>query len=258
ASRTALLSENRIATLKADYANASSRLLLLDYDGVLMDFKKRFQDATPTPELSRLLKKLSNDEANTVVVISGRPRKDLQHWFEGNHIILVAEHGAFWRGPDGKWHNVPVKVDKDWQDQILPLMYKYAANTPGAVVEEKEQALVWHYRNAKPYYAQKYLVGLKRALTPVVRRLGLQMQQGNMILEVRPIGIDKGTATRRWLRHKPEFILALGDDYTDEDTFNAMPDHAYTVKVGRGRTDARYRLKNVTATLKLLEELSKR
>jgi len=256
-SRVLTMSPARQEVMHEQYYLAENRLLLLDYDGVLMDFKAKFQDATPTKSLTRLLRKLAADPANTVVVISGRPRNDLQHWFEGNRITLVAEHGAFWRDENGKWHNVPVRADKGWQDQILPILYKYAANTPGAVVEEKEQSLVWHYRNARPYYAQKYLVILKRVLTSTAKKLGLQVQQGNMILEVRPDGVDKGTTARRWLRQKPDFVLAVGDDYTDEDTFHALPPHAYSIKVGRGRTAARYRLKNVQAVIKLLEKLSK-
>jgi len=254
---TATLTPAREKSLIADYRTAESRLLLLDYDGVLMDFKMKFQDATPNETLSKLLKRLVRDPANTVVVISGRTKKDLQHWFEGQRITLVAEHGAFWRDEHGKWHTVPVHVEKGWHDRVLPILYKYAANTPGAVVEEKEMSLVWHYRNAKPYYAQKYLVVLKRVLQPLAKKLGLQVQQGNMILEVRPDGIDKGTTAQRWLRHKPQFILAMGDDYTDEDTFRALPPHAYSIKVGRGRTAARFRIKNVSATIKLLEKLSK-
>lgn len=246
----------RETSMCAAYKKAKSRLLLLDYDGVLMEFHRKFEDAEPTARIRDLLLKLAKDKLNTVVAISGRPQDDLEAWFKGLPVALVAEHGAFWRESGGKWHAVKSKALRGWQEQVVPTLERYANKTAGAKVEIKQQSLVWHYRLAKPYDAQKGLVQLKRALKPLARKLELQVQQGNMILEVRPLGIDKGLAAKTWLSEHPQFILALGDDYTDEDTFKAMPGRAYSIKVGRGRTNARYRLRNVPAVLKLLEKLS--
>jgi len=122
-------------------------------------------------------------------------------------------------------------------------------------VEEKEFSLVWHYRKAKPYYAQKHLVILKRLLTPIAKANNLSVQQGSMILEVRPQNIHKGAAAAKQLNEHTEFILAIGDDPTDEDMFASMPARAYTIKVGRGRTAARYRAKNVNEVLEFLKKL---
>ena len=255
---TQSLAAKHQAELLHSYKQAKSRLLLLDYDGVLMNFHKKFEEAQPTDKLSHLLKALSRHAR--VVVISGRPKRDLDEWFKDTQLTLVAEHGAFWRdgGRGTSWHTSKNVTTRGWQQQVKPILEKYAARTPGAFVEAKQQSLVWHYRQAtSPYYAQKHLVTLKRILKPLARDLGLQVQQGNMILEVRPDGVDKGTTADHWLKEQPEFVLAIGDDYTDEDTFHAMPPRAYTVKVGHGRTDARYRLKSVEAVLRLLEKLSK-
>jgi trehalose 6-phosphate synthase/phosphatase len=54
-----------------------------------------------------------------------------------------------------------------------------------------------------------------------------------------------------------DFIMAIGDDLTDEDSFLALPAPAYTIKVGRGRTKARYRLMSVSAVLELLKSLTR-
>jgi trehalose 6-phosphate synthase/phosphatase len=50
-------------------------------------------------------------------------------------------------------------------------------------------------------------------------------------------------------------VLAIGDDFTDEDMFASMPPHAFTIKVGAGRTAARYRARNVGEVLDLLKKL---
>jgi trehalose 6-phosphate synthase/phosphatase len=52
-------------------------------------------------------------------------------------------------------------------------------------------------------------------------------------------------------------VLAIGDDYTDENMFKAVPDWAYTLKVGLGLTAARYRIKNVSAVVSLLTKLTR-
>ena len=96
---------------------------------------------------------------------------------------------------------------------------------------------------------------LKKLLSPLAKKYDLSVQQGNMILEVRPQNIHKGAATAKQLNEHTEFILAIGDDFTDEDMFASLPARAYTIKVGRGRTAARYRAKNVSEVLELLKKL---
>jgi trehalose 6-phosphate synthase/phosphatase len=78
-----------------------------------------------------------------------------------------------------------------------------------------------------------------------------------MILEIRSRGATKGNVAEHWMREQPSFVLSIGDDYTDEDMFQVLPDWAYTIKVGRGRTAARFRLQNTDRVLALLEKLAK-
>jgi trehalose-6-phosphatase len=53
-----------------------------------------------------------------------------------------------------------------------------------------------------------------------------------------------------------DFVLAIGDDWTDEDLFRALPPTAYSVRVGLANTAARYYLNNHTAVRRVLRELS--
>jgi trehalose 6-phosphate synthase/phosphatase len=150
---------------------------------------------------------------------------------------------------------IKAENDLSWKHQALLILEKYAELTPGAFVEEKEFSLVWHYRRAKTYYAQKHLVILKKLLAPLAKKHDLSVQQGNMILELRPQNIHKGTAVAQQLNEHTEFIMAIGDDFTDEDMFASVPARAYTIKVGRGRTAARYRARTVAEVLELLKKL---
>lgn len=252
------LSPTRQQRIFTEFSNASKRLFLLDYDGVLVSFHADPSKSTPSTELKRILKTLADDPKTTVIIISGRKREDLTAWLGELPIGMIAEHGAFVRAPGKKRWESEIQASADeWQSAILPILEKHAAKVPGAFVEKKSSALVWHYRNAKPYYAQKYLVSLKRSLKKYAAAFDLEVRQGNMIVEVRAPGVNKGTAAMPWLQDNPDFIITMGDDYTDEDMFATMPQDAFTVKVGRGKTIARYRAKDVRQVHHILRRLSK-
>jgi len=255
---TRTLTPDKEKKLLAEYAKAFRPLLLIDYDGVLTPFTAKPDDAKPSAELKKLLKKLATTAGSNVVIISGRPQATLDTWLGDLGLHFAAEHGAYTRKSTSKgWQTTTDEASTDWQKKILPILEKYAARTPGSFVEQKKSALVWHYRQAKPYYAHKNLVILNRILKPLAKSLGLRVRQGHMILEIKPADVNKGNIVKEWLATKPDFVLTLGDDYTDEDMFAATPASAYSIKVGPGRTNARYRIKNVDAVLKLLEKISK-
>jgi len=255
--RTYTLNSKRQRDIVEAFRTAKHRLLLLDYDGALTPLVPRAEDAVPSKELKQLLRKLAGLPHTQVVIISGRPQSDLTKWLGALPIGLAAEHGAFYRmNNTDTWHRVS-GVTQSWKEKVLPLLEKYAAKTKGALVEQKDTALVWHYHMANTVKARKNLLVLRGRLAPLVERYHLRAHMGKKILEVRSTGIDKGVAAQRWLTHEPDFILATGDDYTDEDTFRAVPQHAFTVKVGQGRTTARLRAMDVDTVLRLLEALAK-
>lgn len=245
--------------LVAAYKDAKNRLLLLDYDGVLIGFFDRPNESVPPKKLKKLLEKLAHTTGNTLVIASGRTTENMDKWLGDLGLNFAAEHGAFRKQAGSKtWEKAETKATKNWQQRLLPLMEKYAARAPGAFVEQKTTALVWHYRLAKPYAAQKNLVALKRVLIPLAESLGLVVRQGQMIIEIKPYDLHKGMVASRFIdKLDPDFVLLLGDDSTDEDMFRAAPLNSYTIKVGRGTTEALYRLKNVDEVLQLLEKLAK-
>jgi len=248
----ALRGKSRAQLLNA-YRQSKKRLLLFDYDGSLVSFSEDYRAAQPPKALLDILGTLANDTANEVVIISGRQASDLETWFGGLKVSLVAEHGAIIkRSGATAWQTIE-HVETKWKKMILPLLEKYSALTPGAMIEVKAHSLVWHYRPSPPYYTQKYAVIIKRVLKPLLKKYGVRIYQGHKMLEIKDPRINKGDAARRWLKTSHTFVLAIGDDYTDEDLFTALADTAYTIKVGPGRTTARYRLKKVAEVSALLK-----
>ncbi len=75
-------------------------------------------------------------------------------------------------------------------------------------------------------------------------------------MEIKNLEVNKGKAAGRWsMEAKPDFVLAIGDDATDEDTFKAMPDSAYTIKVGDIHSAAKFSINAPEAVRSLLKEL---
>jgi trehalose 6-phosphate synthase/phosphatase len=254
---TRTLTRDREQDIADSFRAAKQRVMLLDYDGVLAPFADKPQAAKPTQTLKKLISKLDGPKSTHVAIISGRDKQDLEAWFGDTSMTLIAEHGAFVRrSGHTKWHSTFLKTG-DWKNEVELLLEKYAARTPGAFVETKDFSIVWHYRKASAYYAQKHLVTLKRLLGRLAKEHDLEVRNGHKVLEIKPRGISKGIAALELIKDNPDFVLAIGDDYTDEDMFEMLPLSAYTIKVGRGATAARYRLPNVDRVHGLLKRLTR-
>jgi len=239
--------------LIADYHNSTRRLLLLDYDGTLMPFFTRPEGAEPTENLLTLLRGLVADPRNEVVIISGRGRHTLESWFTDIGLGLVAEHGAWVK--DGEWE-VLEPMDHEWKDEIRSMLETYMDRTPGSFIEEKEFSLVWHYRKANSELASLRARELKDALVNLTANLDLGVLEGNKVIEIKHIGINKGRAAQRWLAKKQwDFILAIGDDLTDEDVFSVLPESAYSLKVGLDPSKARFNIPSQQEVRELLGEM---
>ncbi len=241
--------------LIAAYERATDRLLLLDYDGTLTPLARYPRLAQPSESILEVLKNLSRDKRNTIVLISGRDRKTLQDWFHDLHIALVAEHGFWWKEAEGDWQMLK-HVSADWKGRLLPILEQYADRLPGALVEEKEHSIVWHYRAADPEHARSLVAELTDHLVNFTANIDVQVLQGSKVVEVRPAGVNKGLSALHWVsNNRHNFILAIGDDSTDEDLFGILPESAYSIRVGMTNTRARFNLRNADEVIELLQSL---
>jgi trehalose 6-phosphate synthase/phosphatase len=256
ARRARLLAGKAYSGMIQEYRAAARRSLLLDYDGTLVPFAAEPWLAKPDGELLELLKVLCSDPANEVTIVSGRPRHTLQNWFGQLGISLIAEHGVWLRHKNSDWAILKTMTN-EWKERVRPILQLFVDRLPGALLEEKEFSLAWHYRRADPDQASLRAKELLDDLTGFTRNIDVQVFEGNKVIEVRNSGVNKGTAAREWLSgHTPDFILGIGDDWTDEDLFRALPATAYSVRVGVATTAARFYVTNHTAVRRMLRELS--
>jgi trehalose 6-phosphate synthase/phosphatase len=235
------------------YKTGRHRALFLDYDGTLSPLVRFPFMARPDERTITLLGSLAAEPGNQVVIISGRDRQTLDNWFGSLSIGLVAEHGAWIKEAGQSWHLVK-PLANEWKEQLLPILEIYTDRLPGAFVEEKNYSVAWHYRPADPEQAGFLASELVDHLDNLIAKTDLQVIQGSKVVEIRHAGVDKGSAALQWLaRDDYDFILAVGDDATDEDLFRAMPASAVTLRVGIAGTDARYNLRNSAEVIGLLQ-----
>jgi trehalose 6-phosphate synthase/phosphatase len=230
--------------IREDYMKATARIVLLDHDGTLVPFTKDPSKAIPTPDVLDLVKALSADDANTLVVISGRSSEELDHWYGHLPVALSAEHGVFFRDAGGRWQR-KIPEQQAYKLRLKPMFDALAERCPGALVEMKKHSIAWHYRGAERDLGFLRSRELIDRLNDIAPELGFRVMEGNMVVEARPIGADKGTAVRGLVTgSNADFIIALGDDRTDEDMFAALPPGSYSICVGFRPTLARFNLRN--------------
>ncbi|RYF19417.1 MAG: bifunctional alpha,alpha-trehalose-phosphate synthase (UDP-forming)/trehalose-phosphatase [Flavobacteriales bacterium] len=243
------------SSISSKYNEAKDRVLFLDYDGTLVGFAGNIDEASPDEELYDLLQKLVDDPANRVVIVSGRRHETLENWFGHLKVDLIAEHGAWQRNGDLQWHSLPLLTDQ-WKQEIKSILETYVDRTPGSFIEEKSYSLVWHYRKVEEGLGDLRANEIDSNLRMMAADKGLQLMPGNKVIEFKNVEVNKGKATLNWLYgNNPDFILALGDDHTDEDIFKVLPDDAISIKVGGNISAAKYFLTDHNEVRKLLWSL---
>lgn len=234
------------------FRKSKKRIFFLDYDGTLVNFADKPDQAWPDEELLELIRNVSELKNTKVVLISGRDKESLGSWWKDLDVDLVAEHGVWLKKAGKKWV-LNEKVQNNWMEMVRPVMETFCDRTPGTFLEEKNYSLAWHYRKADPDLGDIRANELSNVLKELISNHGLSVLQGNKVLEIKSSGVNKGKAAGKFLINKNfEFIFAMGDDWTDEILFQELPDNAVTVKVGLKKTIATYYVENPRRVRNLL------
>ncbi|KAI1849700.1 hypothetical protein JX266_004649 [Neoarthrinium moseri] len=239
---------DRTVMLK-QYREAGKRLFMFDYDGTLTPIVREPSAAVPSERVIQTLKSLAADHRNAVWIISGRDQEFLQqHLGHISELGFSAEHGSFIRHPgQNTWENLAEKFDMAWQEEVIAIFQKYTDRVQGSFIERKRCALTWHYRQADPEQgAHAAREAQKELESTVAKKWDVDVMTGKANLEVRPTFINKGEIAKRLVadynsdishvagdsnpelakevtsQGKVEFVLCMGDDFTDEDMFRAL------------------------------------
>jgi len=228
----------------------------LDVDGTLIDIADSPDAVHVDATLLELIQCLHRATGGAVALVSGRCISDLEGLLGGLHLPLAGQHGLERRDLAGRlWiHAAPPDAKCAIKEALSPVLARH----PGLLLEDKGLTLALHYRMAPS------LAGYAHRL---MRRLAgsagtdLEIQRGKCVVEIKPAGVDKGTAVAEYLTEPPfqtRRPVFIGDDLNDEHGFAEVNRiDGISVKVGKGPSCARYRLADVAAVHRWLGDALK-
>jgi trehalose 6-phosphate phosphatase len=219
-------------------------LLFLDFDGTLTPIVELPNQAELPPQTRVTLERLSELEACSITIISGRSLNDIRERVGMANLIYAGNHGLEIWG-DGLQFVEPDAVQRiKILGELSRRLRERLRHIPGVEVENKVLTTTVHFRRA-PRSCLDELRKLVYAELVCSRRI-FRVRRGLQVIEVRPrVNWDKGTAVR-WIQQvkgsADTLSLYIGDDATDEDAFAALPE-GVTIRVGNTKeTAARYYL----------------
>ncbi len=256
----------------------------------------------PNQELREMVEKLCADTRNIVFVVSGKEVRAVTDFFgKFKGLGLAAEHGFYYKWPQhqyqaasvqmqfnndqvdhslnsnskSKWQTIMDIGDQTWKESAKIVMDIFVQRTHGTYIEQKGNALIWQYSDADPEFGFLQSKELEEHLNSILASYPVEVIRGGGVadgyIEVRPTGADKGSFLEHALsimkasNMEADFILAIGDDSSDEPMFERIALHiqehpqlaAYSVTVGKKPTSARAYLDDTVCVGEFLSTLSK-
>ncbi len=250
-----IMNKNDKVHILKDFQKTSKRIIFLDYDGTLVPFASRPDKAIPDGQLLKLLGSLS--KTSEVCIISGRDSSFLEKHFASINAHLCAEHGALLKEKNGAW-KVITHSTTDWKKEMIEIFKQYSIRLPYSLLEEKSFSLTLHYRNCDPEMAEMRIREFIDELVNYTSNLNLQVLLGNKVVEVRNYDINKANAGRYFLeKENYDFILSIGDDWTDEDLFEFLKDKTlWTINVGLKKSLAKFSVLSANDVREILKDIS--
>ena len=211
-----------VAGLAAIVADPGRALIALDFDGTLAPIVSEPSAARPHPDVPPALRRLATG-VGTLAIITGRPAPvavELGGFADIPGLIVIGHHG-FERWEGGQLTSPPPPPQVAAARTRLPGALAAARAPEGTRIEDKGHALVVHVRRtADPQAALARLTG---PMAEFAADTGLDCQPGRMVIELRPPGINKGTALTALIAERdPAAVLFAGDDLGDLPAFEAV------------------------------------
>uniref|UniRef100_A0A3B0N6W9 Trehalose-6-phosphate synthase n=1 Tax=Theileria annulata TaxID=5874 RepID=A0A3B0N6W9_THEAN len=208
--------------------------------------------STPLPANLTNLGILSKDRNTVIVLISCRTKEVMESWFNSvPDVGLCAERGYYFKLPTvlgREWqtfrhmstnptlnhmNNVQSEVESDvpsdsWRPVALKLFEQYVQRTPGSYLESKDSCLVFQFQNSDQEFGIIQANELNSSLCELMSGFPVDVHRGKGYLELRLKGINKGNALVNVVNKYSslfgdfDFVLCLGDDKSDEESFKAL------------------------------------
>jgi trehalose 6-phosphate phosphatase len=235
--------------------------LFTDYDGTLAKIVRDPKRAKLGIRTRNILKKLLTTGKFHLSVISGRSIEEVKNFVSLPNVAYAGFHGL-------EIENYGIKIKKkvslSYQKIFLKIKNKlteWVRHFEYLHLEDKGAVLTLHYRNAPPDREK----AIRRQFLKIVREScperKISILFGKKVLEIRPLGCDKGDAVKMILQNalkgkrKRFSVFYLGDDATDEDAFAFLSCKGITIHVGQSPSKADYYIKKQSEVFVFLNKL---
>ena len=200
-------------------------LLATDFDGVLAPIVDDPERATIDPSARQALVRWAG-LVGQVAIITGRPARTAVRLAgldsaDLRSLVVLGQYGVErWDGASGQYHDPePPERLAELRDRLPRVLSE--AGWSEAVVEDKGRALAVHTRRL-PDPAGAFS-DLRAPIQRLARELGLHLEPGKHVLEVRPTGMDKGRALDELADSTgARTVIYMGDDRGDLPAFDAV------------------------------------
>ncbi len=231
--------------------DADGMLAMFDFDGSLAPIEDRPDEVTLPPATRAVIEALRDTPDVEVGIVSGRGLDDLRERVDVDGVAYAGNHGLeLFSDGERQTHSV-AKEAADDIGRLCSTLESRLANADGVLVEDKDVTASIHYRLVD----DDWVPVIREVVRDVVRDVeDVRVTRGKQVIELRPdVEWHKGRAIR-WLynRRVPDeetwVPLYVGDDRTDEDAFDVLPESGLGVKVGHEPpTVASYRVADPAA-----------
>jgi trehalose 6-phosphate phosphatase len=213
------------AGLAALLAEPARAVIALDYDGTLAPIVDRPEDARPAEGALAALARLAGT-VGAVVILTGRPARqvvELAGFAKAPGLSSLRVLGQYglqrWDARSGRFESpAPLPAVEQARTQLAGLL---DGAPDGVSLEDKEQALVVHFRRAAD--PDGAFAALRGPLIALAEEVGLEPHPGRRVLEMRPPGYDKGRALRALVAERDaRAVLFAGDDLGDLPAYETV------------------------------------
>jgi len=253
-----------IAKLCTSWRWSSRRIVILDFDSIVERDSEVWR-GLPSPKaapsaakrvlpehVTRALASLSQDRRNTIFVVSGYARAQLDPVLGAiPGLGIAAEHGFQYRYASSRrgnrfggthpraggavqpsadeWHSLAESGDAyEWKDIALNIMKVYTQRTNGSRTfksrDSTSATVTWDYSESDAEFGALQAKELVSHLNDVLSQFAVEITEGSDHIEVRPRGVSKEAMVLKIIEEvkNPSFLLCIGANTSDEPIFLAL------------------------------------
>ncbi len=226
--------------------------LFLDIDGTLIGFTDTPSQSFADDEIKLLLTRLLQRLGGAVALVSGRAISTMDELFAPLQLPAAGLHGVERRDAAGNLHGA--RFEDHRLARARKALTLLADTYPGTIIEDKGRNIAVHFRLA-PQFGELILRSVEAIAAPLAD--DYQLQDGVLMVEIKPRGFNKGSAVASFMRESPfagRRPVFVGDDLTDQDGFAAVEAlNGMSVSVGE-RVTGQFQLDDVAGVRRWLHE----